>query len=113
MITRTSGRKRRLRAGATLYCLLTGRPPISTSGGLHETLAKAIRGEIEPPGTVRDGVDPELERICLIAIHRDPDRRYPTARAMAEALDEWLAEERARTARALFSAARSKPMRRW
>jgi serine/threonine protein kinase/Flp pilus assembly protein TadD len=91
--------------GASLYCLLTGRAPISSTEGMHASLSRAIRGEFDPPGSVREGVDPDLERICLKAIDPDPSRRFPTARALAEALDEWLAEERARTARALFSSA--------
>ncbi|RUL84666.1 serine/threonine-protein kinase [Tautonia sociabilis] len=91
--------------GASLYCLLAGRPPVVGGDGMVASLARAIRGEYEPPGAVREGVDPELERICLRAIDPDPDRRFPSARALAEALDEWLAEERARTARALFSSA--------
>ena len=91
--------------GASLYCLLTGRPPVPGTDGMYASLARAIRGEVESPGAVRAGVDPDLERICLKAIDPDPARRYPTARALAEALDEWLAEERARTARALFSSA--------
>ncbi|QDV32557.1 serine/threonine-protein kinase [Tautonia plasticadhaerens] len=91
--------------GASLYCLLAGRAPISGADGMYASLSRAIRGEVEPPGALRDGVDPDLERICLKAIDPDPARRYPTARALAEALDEWLAEERARTARALFTSA--------
>ena len=91
--------------GATLYCLLTGRPPIGLEGGAAAALFRVARGDVEPPGAVVEGVDAELERICLTAIQREPGRRFPSARALAEALDEWLAEERARSARALFASA--------
>ncbi len=89
--------------GATLYCMLVNEPPISGEGGPIVALHRAIHAEIKAPSTRRSGVDPDLERICLRAVEADPKRRYPTARAFAEALDEWLAEERARTVRALFN----------
>ena len=91
--------------GATLYCLLTGGPPIRAEAGMAAMLQRAIRAEFEGPGLRRPGVDPELERICLRALAAEPSERHPSARALAEELDEWLAEERARTARALFASA--------
>ena len=90
--------------GATLYCLLTGRPPLlpSDSGSM---LGRAARGEFPRPSVVLPEVDSDLERICLRAMARDPDARFASPRALAEALDEWLAEERARAVRVLFSMA--------
>lgn len=90
--------------GATLYCLITGRAPRqSTDPG--SMLDRAIRGEFPNPAAVLSEVDPDLERICLKAMARDPGARYASPRALAEALDDWLAEERARAVRDLFSMA--------
>jgi eukaryotic-like serine/threonine-protein kinase len=90
--------------GATLYCLLTGRPPQlpSDPGSL---LDRAIRGEFPRPSAILPEVDPDLERICLRALARDPNARLASPRALAVALEEWLAEERARAVRDLFSMA--------
>ena len=90
--------------GATLYCLLTGRPPLPPSDP-GSMLERAVRGEFPRPSAVLPEVDPDLERICLKAMARDPDARFASPRALAEALDEWLAEERARAVRVLFSMA--------
>ena len=90
--------------GATLYCLLTGRPPQPPSDP-RSMLDRAARGEFPRPSAVLPEVDPDLERICLRAMARDLDARFASPRALAEALDEWLAEERARAVRDLFSMA--------
>ena len=62
-------------------------------------LDRAVRGEFPRPGAVLPEVDPDLERICLKAMAHEPDARFASPRALAEALDEWLAEERARAVR--------------
>ncbi len=90
--------------GATLYCLLTGRPPLQPSGR-GSMLERAVQSEVPRPRTILPEVDPDLERICLKAMARDPDDRFASPRALAEALNEWLAEERARSIRVLFSMA--------
>lgn len=90
--------------GATLYCLLTGRPPLPPSDPAT-MLDQALRGEFPRPSAVLPEVDPDLEQICLKAMARDPANRYASPRALAEALDDWLAEERARAVRDLFSMA--------
>lgn len=90
--------------GATLYCLLTGRPPRLATDPVS-MLERAARGEFPRPSAVLSGVDPDLERICLKAMARDPGARFASPRALAEVLGEWLAEERARAVRDLFSMA--------
>jgi serine/threonine protein kinase/Flp pilus assembly protein TadD len=90
--------------GATLYCLLTGRPPHQSSDP-GSMLGRAVRGEFPKPSAVLTEVDPDLEWICLKAMARDPDARFASPRALSEAINEWLAEERARSVRALFSMA--------
>jgi hypothetical protein len=43
-------------------------------------------GPIEPPSTLRLEVTPELDARCARALHDDPDERFESAKAMAEAL---------------------------
>jgi WD40 repeat protein len=78
--------------GATLYCLLTGRPPLGETD-VGEALRRAQRGEFPPPRAVRPGIPQGLEAICLKAMALKPEGRYPSAPALAEDLEHWLADE--------------------
>src|SRR5262245_21111554 len=78
--------------GATLYCLLTGSPPID-EGDVGEALRQVQRGEFPPPHAVRPGVPHGLEAICRKAMAVKPEDRYPSVRALAEDLEHWLADE--------------------
>jgi tRNA A-37 threonylcarbamoyl transferase component Bud32 len=78
--------------GATLYHLLTGRPPFV--GNVYEELRrKVIQGDFRSPRQVDPGVPPALESIVLKAMARDPGDRYATATALAEDIEHWLADE--------------------
>jgi hypothetical protein len=78
--------------GATLYCLLAGRPPFE-GPDVSEVLGRVRRGDFVPPSRVGPAVDPALEAVCLKAMALDPADRYPTARALAEDVERWLADE--------------------
>ncbi|MFO0810339.1 MAG: protein kinase [Gemmataceae bacterium] len=75
--------------GATLYELLTLRPPFSADGR-DKLLAMVIQKEPPPPRSVQPRVPRDLETICLKALEKDPDRRYPSAGAMAEDLRRYV-----------------------
>ena len=78
--------------GATLYCLLTGHPPIE-GGDVDAVLKRAQRGDFPPPRSVAPATEPALEAICLRAMaHAKPDR-YQTATALAEDMQRYLAGE--------------------
>jgi serine/threonine-protein kinase len=77
--------------GATLYYVLTGRPPVA--GDLAEVLRDVQQGKIQPPREVDPEIDQALEAVCLKAMAREPEARYPTARAVAEDIDRWMADE--------------------
>ena len=78
--------------GLTLYELLTLRPGFESSDRLQ--MIERIKTE-EPirPRLVDNRIPRDLETIVLKAIDKDPDRRYPTADAMAEDLRRYLDDE--------------------
>lgn len=78
--------------GATLYCLLTGRPPFDDPS-LLEMLLDVKEGDFPPPRAANPGVPAALEAICLKAMSLAPSDRYPSARALAEDVERWLADE--------------------
>jgi serine/threonine-protein kinase len=78
--------------GATLYCILTGRPPLE--GDDIGDLLRAVRhGEIRSPRIIDPTLDHPLEAICLTAMALRPEDRYPRVRALADDLERWLADE--------------------
>jgi serine/threonine protein kinase len=78
--------------GATLYELLTGRPPI-TGGTIGEMLQRVEASKIMRPRQVQPDVPAGLEAICLKAMARDPAERYASAVALATEVEHWLADE--------------------
>ncbi len=78
--------------GATLYHLLCGRPPFEKED-LYEILKKVHRGEFPRPRSVLPTIPRGLEAICLKGMALRPEDRYPTARAMADDIEHWLADE--------------------
>jgi WD40 repeat protein/serine/threonine protein kinase len=78
--------------GATLYCLLTGKPPIADSD-LLTMLRDVQTGKIVPPRLANYRVPAGLEAICLKAMALDPAVRYPSPRELARDLEGWMADE--------------------
>ncbi|MDB4947270.1 MAG: serine/threonine protein kinase [Labilithrix sp.] len=73
--------------GAVLYEILTRRPPYA-SPDRGETLALAASAVFPAPRKLarQGGVPPELERIVLRAMSREPELRYPTVAALRDDL---------------------------
>ena len=78
--------------GATLYCLLTGQSPFEGSD-LFETLRKVQKGDFRRPRQIDSSIDPALEGVCLKAMALYPEDRYATAKALADEVDRWMADE--------------------
>src|SRR5262249_186185 len=78
--------------GATLYYLLTGKPPIG-DGEVAELLRRVRCGEFPRPRQVEGRVSPALEAVCLNAMALKPEDRYASARALAAEIERWLADE--------------------
>ncbi len=77
--------------GATLYYVLTGRPPHRLDS--EDKLDLVRKGEFAPPRQSSPSVPKPLEAICLRAMRLNPADRYPSAKAVAEDIDLWLADE--------------------
>ena len=77
--------------GATLYCLLAGRPPFE--GDVFEVIVAVRRGEFARPRQVDPSIDRALEAICVKAMALEPEARYATPRDLAEDIERWMADE--------------------
>jgi serine/threonine-protein kinase len=77
--------------GATLYFLLTDRPPFA--GEPAQVLQDVQRGRFVGPQTVQPRVPRALDAICRKAMAAQPEKRYGWALALAEDLERWLADE--------------------
>jgi tetratricopeptide (TPR) repeat protein len=78
--------------GATLFCLLTGRPPYE-GDDIGTILRHVQNGEFPPPRQLDPTIDRALEAICLKAMVLMPEDRYESCRALVEDIDRWLADE--------------------
>jgi serine/threonine protein kinase len=70
--------------GAVLYHALTGRLPFQDTCFLER-----LRGAdppIQPPTAIRPSLPPDLDRICLRCLGREPAGRYATAAELADEL---------------------------
>jgi eukaryotic-like serine/threonine-protein kinase len=78
--------------GATLYTILTGRPPI---GGdqLGDLLVRIQKQDFQKPREVDPSIPRPLEAICLKAMARSMSARYRTAAELAADIEAFLADE--------------------
>ncbi len=78
--------------GATLYALLTGRPPFQAAS-VMDTLLMVIADDPVPLRRLNASVPRDLDVICLKCLEKNPGRRYASARALADDLGRWLRHE--------------------
>ena len=74
--------------GAVLYELLTGEAPFSGPPAI--VLYNVIHREPEPLHRLNARIPSDLEAICLKALAKRPEQRYPNCAAMADDLRRWL-----------------------
>ncbi len=73
--------------GCLMYHALTGRPPFSGDSAMAVMTAHA-RDAAPPPSTLRPDLAPDLEAVVLRCLAKSPADRFPTARALSDALAE-------------------------
>jgi tetratricopeptide (TPR) repeat protein len=78
--------------GATLYCVITGRPAFQ-GGKVVDLVRRVVAGEFDPPRALKPWIPKPLDAIVLKAMANDPVNRYATAKALAEDLERFLADE--------------------
>ena len=71
-----------------LYELLTGQRPFA--GAMSQIFVKVVSEPPVPPSRLRDGIDAELEAICLKAMAKEPSDRQGIAEELAGELGVWL-----------------------
>jgi Tol biopolymer transport system component/tRNA A-37 threonylcarbamoyl transferase component Bud32 len=85
--------------GVLLYEMFTGRMPFQ---GVHETaiLYEVVNVDPPPPSAVKPELDPELDRIILECLQKEPDERYNAVKDVAKDLRRFKRESsRERTSR--------------
>ncbi|MBI2900173.1 MAG: tetratricopeptide repeat protein, partial [Planctomycetes bacterium] len=78
--------------GATLYELLTDRPPFRDAN-VYDLLKKVVEEEPRPVRGRNPRVDRDLETIAMKCLEKDAARRYPSALDLAEDLTRYLSGE--------------------
>jgi hypothetical protein len=71
--------------GAVLFQLLTGAPPFEGTDS-QEIVGRHIHEPVPSASLSREGIPPWISGIVIRAMAKHPDDRFPTARAMLEAI---------------------------
>ena len=77
--------------GVVLYECLTGRTPFE--GAPAAVLYQATHAQPPAPRTLDRNIPRDLESICLKALRRRPEDRYPSCQELADDLRRWLDDE--------------------
>ena len=77
--------------GSVLYEMVTGRRPFTGDSRLS-ILTKILNEDPTPPSQLAASIPPELEKIILRCLRKDPARRYQTMADLKVALEDVEAE---------------------
>ncbi len=78
--------------GIVLYEVLSARTPYSGAESMAQLMLKIISRRPEPVNAVCPWVPHEVNRIVDRCLRHDPEERYPSARALAAAIGEFLGQ---------------------
>ncbi|MBI3856389.1 MAG: serine/threonine protein kinase [Planctomycetes bacterium] len=83
--------------GAMLYEILTGNPPFPGEMTIV-ALMRIVQDPIPPPSAAspewaKSSEDKAVEGICMQALSKNPDDRFPDAMALADRLTRWLGDK--------------------
>jgi serine/threonine protein kinase len=92
-MTSIDGRSDVFALGVVLWESLTGRRLFFDRNDF-QTMRNVVERPVPPPSTQRADVPAALDFIVLRALERDPERRYPDAKTMADELEAVLQEAR-------------------
>lgn len=92
--------------GATLYHLLSGRPPFKAATSMA-TMRQVLNVEPVALRELNPEVDLDLETICMKCLEKEPPRRFQTAADVADELRRYLNDE------PILSRPLSRPARFW
>ncbi|MEW5738915.1 MAG: protein kinase [Myxococcota bacterium] len=96
--------------GATLYTLLSGRPPVPADAGAAAVFDLVRRGVHEPLRAVAPHLPSAVSDAVARAMALDPEARFPSARAFAEALQATLGKQACTGSAILEDTARRAPV---
>src|SRR5687767_5938328 len=77
--------------GSVLYEMVTGRKPFTGDSRLA-SLAKILNEDPRPPNQLAVSISPDLEKIILRCLRKEPTRRYQTMADLKVALEDVAAE---------------------
>src|SRR6185295_9811821 len=89
--------------GAMLYEMLAGSPPFPGEMTIV-ALMRVVQDPIVPPSTAspawaKSSEDKSIEGVCLQALSKNPDDRFPDSLTFADRLSLWLGDKPATTGR--------------
>lgn len=75
--------------GATLYHLMSGRPPFKAATSMA-TMRQVLNVEPVALRELNPEVDQDVETICMKCLEKEPDRRFQTAKEVADELKRFI-----------------------
>lgn len=75
--------------GAVLFTIVTGQPPFK-GAGIVQTIMHVIHRPAPLAGTLRANIPEDLQTIIDVCLQKSPERRYPSAGALADDLNRFI-----------------------